>query len=128
MKWRLLFILLVLTAGCMIIGGIHLAEKGIQRIDGIQDGPAQSFQIIRLENGVMEMTVLGREYSLKETPVLPMMKAVPRSPLPVQDIIEERNAWGNQIGQWLTSFSQKMTSWLTSFEIGTPLSQDLKIG
>ena len=73
------------------------------------------------------MTVLGREYSLHETTVPPMMKAVPNSPLLEQDLIEERNAWGNQIGQWLTSFTQKLTSWLTSFEMGQPSSYILNI-
>lgn len=120
MKWRLQFILLVLFTGCIIMGGIHLAERGIQSIDGIQNGPAQSFQITRLDNGKMEMTVLGRDYSIQEMPSLPVMQSSPNTPPPANGKERERTAWGNQIGQWLTSYTQKLTSWFAHFDKGFP--------
>jgi hypothetical protein len=62
LKWRLQFIMLVMLLPGVMIGGIYLAEKGTQRVDGIRDGPAQSFSIVRMEDGMLEMTVLGRQY------------------------------------------------------------------
>lgn len=115
MKWRLQFISLVIFAGCMIMGGIHLAEKGVQRIDGIHNGPAQSFQITVLDNGKMEMTVFGREYSMLEEQGLSDMQSIPASALPEKEQDQERTVWGNQIGHWLTSTTQKLTNWFTHF-------------
>jgi len=100
------------------MGGIHLAERGIQRIDGIQNGPVQSFQITRMDNGSMEMTVLGREYFIRDMPNLPVLQSSPNPPPPDQDMDRERKAWGNQIGYWLTSYTQKLTSWLSHLDKG----------
>jgi hypothetical protein len=65
-KWRLQFIFLVMLMAFLILGGIHLAEQGTQRLDGFTDGPSQSFHITRENQGEIEMTVLGKQYSVKE--------------------------------------------------------------
>lgn len=98
MKWRFQFILLVLIMACMIMGGIHLAERGIQRVDGIQDGPAESFHVARLENGKLEMTVLGKEYFIKDETVLPVFGSLSSPPL-ANDEYRESFAWEKQIDQ-----------------------------
>ena len=116
MKWRLQFISLALTMGLLMITGIHLAEKGIQRVEGISDGPAQSFQVTQREDGKMEMTVLGREYSLQDTNVLPIFQSESSTRDPTEDEYKSRHSWGNQIGHWMTSISQKALNWVTRFE------------
>jgi hypothetical protein len=66
MKWRLQFIFLVMLMAFLILGGIHLAEEGTRQLDGFTDGPSQSFHITRANQGEIEMTVLGKQYSVKE--------------------------------------------------------------
>lgn len=68
MKWRIQFFLLVAVMGAFVLGGIHLAERGIKRVDGFTNGPVQSFQIARQENGRLEMTVFGRQFSFYQNP------------------------------------------------------------
>lgn len=117
MKWRIQFILLVMVMTCFVIGGIHLAEKGIQRVEGTEDGPTQSFHIARVDQGTMEMTVLGKQYSLSSQ-VSMLEESLPKDPSPVSTIEKETpivnwtSSIGNHVGRWMTSATQKLMDWV----------------
>lgn len=112
MKWRIQFIFLVVTMFGLIMGGIHLAEKGIQRVEGTQDGPTQSFHITRLENGILDMTVLGKDYSLKNEAITPVFQTLPAAGVSGANQEQPSGSAGYWIGNWIASYSQKLLSWL----------------
>ncbi|MEW9667337.1 DUF3679 domain-containing protein [Ammoniphilus sp. 3BR4] len=115
MKWRIQFILLVMVMSCLVIGGIHLAEKGIQRVEGTEDGPAQSFHIARVDQGKMEMTVLGKQYSLSSQNTI-LEESLPQSPVSSgshdRSIENWASSMGNHVGRWMTSATQELMDWV----------------
>lgn len=116
MKWRIQFILLVMVMSCLVIGGIHLAEKGIQRVEGTEDGPVQSFNIARVDQGKMEMTVLGRQYSITNQQDLPHEEMTQDSSVSSPPSQQHMENWastiGNRVGRWMTTSTQKLMNWL----------------
>ncbi|WP_167577566.1 DUF3679 domain-containing protein [Ammoniphilus sp. YIM 78166] len=108
MKWRIQFIVLVMFMSCLVIGGIHLAEKGIHRVEGLDHEPKQSFDITRAEHGKLEMTVLGRQYSLEQD-IIPERSSPPPSERPSENWASKI---GNEVGTWMTLASQKLMGWL----------------
>lgn len=61
MKLAAKFCLLVGVLFAGIMFGINAAEKGMQRIEGATDLPGKSFVIKKVENGKMEVEVLGKQ-------------------------------------------------------------------
>lgn len=106
MKWRIQFIFLVVSMFGLILGGIHLAEKGIQRVEGTQDGPAQSFHIARLENGRLDMTVLGRDYSLDKEAISPVIETF--SAAGDSSTEQEHPSSFSEMGNWIATSVQKL--------------------
>jgi hypothetical protein len=113
MKWRIQFILLVTLMSCFVIGGIHLAEKGTQRVDGAW-GSSQSFNINRADSGSLEMTVLGKSYSIEDEGIVPFTGQAPvESGNVAQDTKQEHNlfsAAGNTFGGWLSGVAKKVVT------------------
>ncbi|RKD23982.1 hypothetical protein BEP19_06065 [Ammoniphilus oxalaticus] len=114
MKWRLQFMTLVALTGLLMITGIHLAEQGIRHVEGVADGPSQSFQLAQRGDGKMEMTVLGRDYVIEEETILPLFQTYSATSGAGKEQ-PVRQPRGDQIGQWLTSISQKALEWMTRF-------------
>jgi hypothetical protein len=57
------FFLLVGVLVFGILWGINTAEKGIQRIEGASGQPSKGFHITKIENGRLEVEVLGKQIS-----------------------------------------------------------------
>lgn len=112
MKWRFQFIFLVVAMFGLIFGGIHLAEKGIQRVEGTQDGPAQSFHIARLENGKLDMTVLGRDYTLDKEALRPVIETFSPSGVSSADQAPLSESTGDELKSWMSSYVQRVLAWL----------------
>ncbi|HJV44598.1 MAG TPA: DUF3679 domain-containing protein [Bacillota bacterium] len=100
MKWRIQFLILVTVMSGLVLGGIHLAEEGIQRVDGMRSS-SEAFHIARAESGKLEMTVLGRHYQLQDQGII---------------TVPERKNWmsitGNTLGGWITTTVKGMIIWV----------------
>lgn len=112
--WRIQFVALLFAMSVFVGAGVYFVEKGIQRIDGVADGPAQSFQVTQRADGKMDMTVLGREYVIENDAILPMIESIPFRDIDF-DARPERFSWGNEIGRRVTDLSQKALDWMTRF-------------
>jgi hypothetical protein len=99
--------MLVMLLPGVMIGGIYLAEKGTQRVDGIRDGPAQSFSIVRMEDGMLEMTVLGRQYFFHDGRQIPPPSSTNQED---ENSAAHSKNWfsevGNFIGNQIRSFTR----------------------
>ncbi|WP_052947517.1 DUF3679 domain-containing protein [Aneurinibacillus tyrosinisolvens] len=63
MKLAAKFFLLVGVLVFGILWGINTAEKGIQRVEGASDQPSKGFHITKVDNGRLEVEVLGKQIS-----------------------------------------------------------------
>ncbi|CAM5793842.1 MULTISPECIES: DUF3679 domain-containing protein [Brevibacillus] len=52
----LLFVLLI-----GVVLGLQTAERGIQKVSGMPEQPPQTFSIKKIDNGKMEIAVMGKQ-------------------------------------------------------------------
>ncbi|MBP1930504.1 DUF3679 domain-containing protein [Ammoniphilus resinae] len=103
MIWRIKFFGFVLFMICFVLGGIQLAENGTRRLDGFENGPAQSFHIARVDQGKLEMTVLGQQYYIN---------GVDRATDQGQAASNWISSIGNSVGDWISTSTNNMAKWL----------------
>jgi len=95
------FFLLVGVLFVGILCGINLAEKGIQHIEGASDQPVKGFYIKKVENGSIEVEVLGKQ--VVSEPALSEARMVGESWI---------SHTGNRIRTWVVTTTRNMMEWL----------------
>jgi|GEM_PF-4321783 len=104
MIWRIKFFGFVLFMICFVLGGIQLAENGTRRLDGFENGPAQSFHIARVDQGKLEMTVLGQQYYING--------GVDRTYKGKEAASNWISSIGNSVGEWISISTNDIAKWI----------------
>ncbi|GAB7386591.1 hypothetical protein BSNK01_04260 [Bacillaceae bacterium] len=107
MKLFIQFFVLVVFLFFGVLLGIHTAEKGIYRISGTPDKPAQSFHITKIDDGKVEISVLGNRYKVEN--VDEITEEVQKKKEALEKQINEKHSRISQLGNWLGDWFRKLT-------------------
>ncbi|GAA4706029.1 hypothetical protein GCM10023228_07820 [Brevibacillus fulvus] len=93
---KLTGLLLILFLGIAL--GLQAAEKGIYKVEGLPEQKPQTFYIKKIDNGEMEIAVMGKH-----------VEARPK------EMVNYVSSLGNSLGQAIKTGIQQAVDWLSSY-------------